>query len=51
MNGFDALLRLMRDTSEWIGVRWSLFDIQVIRRDPMHEDLPGLIVKERLLRP
>lgn len=51
MTSLDSILRLMRNGIEWIGVRWSLFDIQVLRRDPLHPHLPGLLVRERELRP
>lgn len=48
---FGPLARLMRDGIEWLGVRWSLFDILIIRRDPLHAHLPGLVIRERELRP
>jgi hypothetical protein len=51
MNSLAPIGRLLRNGIEWIGVRWSLFDILVMRRDPMHADLPGLVIRERELRP
>ncbi len=42
-------LRLMSNGIEWMYVAWAKRDLW--KKDPMHPDIPGLVIKERELRP
>ena len=45
----EPTLRLMHNGVGWMLAAWAKRELW--RKDPMHPDLPGLVIRERELRP